>query len=116
VKKATTVAAYLAAHPPEVRKRLALVRGLVRRAAPGALEKISYGIPAYLLEGRLVYFAAHTAHIGIYPITSYVRKEMGDALTPWSTKTAKSTVRLPHDRPIPRALVTKIVKLRVRDI
>lgn len=115
MKKADSVDAYLRMHPPVVRKRLAALRALIRKAAPDALEKISYGIPAYALEGRLLYFAAHTEHIGVYPVTQAVRRELGDALAPYLSAKAKSTIRLPNDRPLPLALLTKVVKVRVRE-
>jgi uncharacterized protein YdhG (YjbR/CyaY superfamily) len=115
MKKAGSVDAYLKMHPPAVRKRLAAVRALIRKAAPGAEEKISYGIPAYALEGRLLYFATHAGHIGVYPVTAALRKELGDALKPYVSKTAKSTIRLPHDEPLPLALLTKVVKVRVKE-
>ena len=113
--KAKTVDAYIAAHPPAVRKRLEVIRAIVLRVARGAEEKISYGIPAYLLDGRLVYFAAHTEHIGVYPITALVRKELAADLKSYVSASAKSTVRLPHDRPIPRALVARIVRARLAE-
>lgn len=110
-----TVAEYIAGHPPAVRKRLAALRALIRKAAPGAEEKISYGIPAYMLDGRLIYFAAHKEHIGIYPVTAALKRELGEALKPWLSTTAKSTLRLPNDRPLPLALLAKVVKIRVKE-
>jgi len=115
MKKASSVAEYIAGHPPVLRKRLAEVRAIVRRAAPDAEEKISYGIPAYLLAGRLLYFAAHTEHIGVYPVTAALRRELGEELAPWLSATAKSTIRLPHDRPLPKALLGKVVRARVKE-
>ena len=115
MKKAASVAAYIAGHPPALRKRLAEVRAIVRRAAPDAEEKISYGIPAYALAGRLLYFAAHTEHIGVYPVTAALKRELGDELAPYVSKTAKSTIRLPHDRPLPKGLLARVVRMRVRE-
>jgi len=110
-----SVADYIAGHPPAVRKRLAEIRAIVRRVAPDAEEKISYGIPAYALEGRLLYFAAHTEHIGVYPVTAALRRELGEELAPYVSKTAESTIRIAHDRPLPRALLAKVVRIRVRE-
>ena len=115
MKKAASVAEYIAEHPPALRKRLAEVRAIVRRAAPDAEEKISYGIPAYALAGRLLYFAAHTEHIGVYPVTAALKRELGDELAPYVSKTAKSTIRLPHDRPLPKGLLARVVRARVRE-
>jgi uncharacterized protein YdhG (YjbR/CyaY superfamily) len=110
-----SVAEYIAGHPPALRKRLAEVRAIIRRGAPDAEEKISYGIPAYLLEGRLLYFAAHAEHIGVYPVTPALRRELGVELAPWVSKTAKSTIRLPHDRALPRGLLARVVRARVKE-
>ena len=115
MKKAASVPEYIADHAPALRKRLAEVRAIIRRAAPDAEEKISYGIPAYLLEGRLLYFAAHTEHIGVYPVTAGLRRELGEELAPWVSKAAKSTIRLPHDRPLPKGLLARVVRARVRE-
>ena len=115
MKKAASVEAYIAGYSPALRKRLAEVRAIILRAAPGAEEKISYGIPAYMLEGRLVYFAAHAEHIGVYPVTAALKRELGDELAPYISKTAKSTIRLPHDRPLPKGLLAKIVRVRVKE-
>jgi uncharacterized protein YdhG (YjbR/CyaY superfamily) len=107
------VDAYLAGFPDAVGRHLAQVRAVVRRAAPKAQETISYRIPAYKQDGVLVYFAAHTAHIGLYPITLAVRKELGPALAPYLAGAA--TARFPHERPIPRTLIARIVKIRLRE-
>jgi len=115
MKKAASVAEYIAGHPPAMRKRLAELRAIIRRGAPDAEEKISYGIPAYLLEGRLLYFAAHTEHIGVYPVTAALRRELGEELAPYVSRTAKSTIRLPHDRPLPKGLLAKVVRARVQE-
>ena len=56
--------------PSEVKKRLFALRALVKELAPEATEKISYRMPAYFLNGRLLYFAAHKNHIGFYPMAS----------------------------------------------
>ena len=62
-----TIDAYISAHPPAVRRVLERIRRVVRRAAPGAEETISYGIPAFRRNGILLYFAAFKKHIGLYP-------------------------------------------------
>jgi uncharacterized protein YdhG (YjbR/CyaY superfamily) len=110
-----TVTEYIAVQPPPVRKRLRDVRAVIRKAAPAAEEKISYGIPSYAHHGRLLYFAAHAEHIGVYPVTAALKRELGDALKPYLSKTAKSTIRLAHDEPLPLALLTKVVKVRVKE-
>ena len=64
---ARTIDDYIASFPPKVRAILKKVRATVRKAAPRAEERISYGIPAFTLGGMLVYFAAFKSHIGLYP-------------------------------------------------
>ncbi len=62
-----TVDQYISAFPPDVQAILQKIRKVVRRAAPGAREIISYRMPAFTLNGVLVYFAAFKKHIGFYP-------------------------------------------------
>lgn len=63
---------YILNYPDEIRDRLQKIRLLVKKLAPDASEKISYGMPAFILDGMLLYFAAHTKHIGFYPFTSAI--------------------------------------------
>ena len=109
------VSAYIASFPPAVRARLRAVRAIIRKGAPKAEEKISYGIPAYAFHGRLLYFAAHAEHLGVYPVTAALRRDLGEALAPWVSAKAKSTIRLPYDKPLPKALLAKVVKARVQE-
>jgi uncharacterized protein YdhG (YjbR/CyaY superfamily) len=114
VEKAKSVEGYLAGFPDEVQTRLRKLQQLVRKAAPDAVESISYGIPAFKLNGKvLVYFAAWKAHISVYPVpkgTAALRKETA----PYQT--GKGTVSFPNDKPIPYALVKKIVGARMKDV
>jgi len=106
----TTVDEYIAAFPPDVRDRLASLRRTVKAAAPGASEKISYGIPTFWLNGNLVHFAAFTNHVGFYPGPEAIAA-FGEALR--SYRTSKGAIRLPHDRPLPLALVDAMVRFCV---
>lgn len=102
---------YIAQFPEKIRAQLETVRTLIRKAAPEAEEMISYGMPTYKLKKNLVHFAGYKAHIGFYPtpepITEF-RKELA------KYKTSKGAVQFPIDEKIPSALVTKIVKYRVK--
>jgi uncharacterized protein YdhG (YjbR/CyaY superfamily) len=103
---------YIATFPKNVQDILEELRRTIREAAPEATETISYGMPAFKLDGPLVYFAAHKNHIGFYPTpsgTSAFEKE----LLPY--KRSKGTVQFPITEPIPFDLVKKIVKFRVKE-
>jgi uncharacterized protein YdhG (YjbR/CyaY superfamily) len=103
---------YISRAPEEVRPKLEQIRQIIKKAAPGAEEAISYSMPAFKLNGVLVYFAAFKNHIGFFPTgagVSHFKKELE------TYHTSKGTIRLPHDKPIPIALIEKIVKFRVKE-
>jgi uncharacterized protein YdhG (YjbR/CyaY superfamily) len=103
--------AYIAGCVPEVRPLLGQIRRLVRKAAPGATETISYRMPAFRQHGILLYVAAFKNHIGLYPpVRGDARLEK--ALAPYAGE--KGNLRFPLDEPIPFALIERIVRLRVR--
>jgi len=115
MKKRTTASSideYIASYPEKVQTRLEKIRATIRRAAPQAREKISYQIPTFALCGNLVHFAAYEHHIGFYPGASAV-KHFKNELTPYAS--AKGSVQLPLDRPVPLGLIAKIVRFRVRE-
>jgi uncharacterized protein YdhG (YjbR/CyaY superfamily) len=104
--------AYIRSFPPEVQDVLEKLRQPIHMAAPQAVESISYRMPAFKLNGVLVYFAAYKKHIGFYPTASGIesfKKELA------SFATSKGTVQFPLDKPIPYQLVAKIVAFRVRE-
>ena len=102
---------YIAASPAAVRPILKKIRRSIRTAAPGAEELISYRMPAFRLNGILVYFAAFKNHIGLYPpVSGDARLEK--ALAPYAGP--KGNLKFPLDRAIPYALIRRIVLLRVR--
>lgn len=107
----TNVDEYIAMFPAPVRKKLEEVRAAIRTAAPGAVEKISYRMPAYELDGALVWFAAFKSHIGFYPRGSGI-EEFADELQDYVH--SKGAVQFPIDGPMPKKLITSIVKFRVR--
>jgi uncharacterized protein YdhG (YjbR/CyaY superfamily) len=107
-----SVDVYIAGFPEEVQHHLKQIRAAVKKAAPGATEKISYSMPYYALSGRLLYFAAFKHHIGFYPMASGItafKKELS------IYKGAKGSVQFPLDKPMPLSLITKIVQFRVRE-
>ncbi len=107
-----TIDEYIATFPPEVQEKLQTLRRTIKDAAPEAEEAISYQMPAFKLNGNLVYFAGFKNHIGFYAIPSGIAAFKKD-LAPY--KTSKGTVQFPLDKPLPLALVRKMVKFRVKE-
>lgn len=110
---AEAVDAYIGAFPVEVQAILYQIRATVRAAAPAAQETIKYNMPAYVLNGFLVSFAAYKKHIGLYPAPS--GDEAFNARLA-SYRTEKSTVRFPLDKPVPYDLISEIVRLRMDEL
>jgi uncharacterized protein YdhG (YjbR/CyaY superfamily)/GNAT superfamily N-acetyltransferase len=103
----TTIDEYIQGFPPNVRALLSELRSTIRRAAPEAVEKISYGIPTFDLNGNLVHFAAFERHIGFYPGPSGIAAFQTELR---KYKSAKGSVQFPLDEPLPLELVAAIVK------
>jgi len=111
--KPATIDAYLSRLSAEQRAALGRLRAVIRAAVPDAAECISYDMPAYRLDGRmLLSFAAaakHCAlHIGAHPLVVHARVLDG-------YDTTKGAVRFPPSQPLPDALVRKLVKTRVAE-
>ncbi len=111
-KKFDTVDEYIASYPPEVRVILEKIRGIVRKAAQGAEEKISYGMPTFKMRRNLVHFAAFKGHIGLYPAPSATRV-FAKELEPYES--GKGSIRFPLDNAIPYDLIKRIVEFRVKE-
>jgi uncharacterized protein YdhG (YjbR/CyaY superfamily) len=108
------VAAYIAAQPPVARKALRRVRAIIRKALPGAEERISYQIPAYKVDGRIViYFAGWKRHYSLYPVGARLAAAFPDRLARYEM--SKGTIRFPLSEPVPVKLIERIVKLRARE-
>jgi uncharacterized protein YdhG (YjbR/CyaY superfamily) len=106
-----TVDDYIAGFEPAIQQRLAQLRQTIKKAAPDAEELIAYMMPAYKLNGPLVYFAGYKNHIGFYATPNgheAFKKELS------VYKQGKGSVQFPLDEPLPLSLVTKIVKFRVK--
>lgn len=104
------VDAYIKAAPKEARVKLVELRKIIKGTAPGADEGISYRMPYYNYKGALVWFAAFKNHIGFFvrpPVIKEHRQELK------GYETTKSTVRFPIDKPLPIALIRKLIKSRI---
>jgi uncharacterized protein YdhG (YjbR/CyaY superfamily) len=111
VSKNATIDDHIGLFPASTQKKLKQLRALIRKAAPGATECINYGIPTYQLEGNLVHFSGYKSHIGFYPGASgieHFKKELS------AYKGSKGTVQFSLDEELPAALITRMVKLRVK--
>ncbi len=108
-----TFGEYVKLHPKNVQLILKKIREIVRSGASSAVESISYGMPAYKLNGKpLVYFGAYKKHIGFYPTpsgTAKFKKELS------KYKSGKGSAQFQLDEPMPFSLIKKIVLFRVKE-
>jgi uncharacterized protein YdhG (YjbR/CyaY superfamily) len=106
------VDSYIAIFPEDVQQILEQIRTAIKSSAPKAEEVISYNMPAFKYHGMLVYFAGYKNHIGFYSLPSghkAFKKELS------KYKQGKGSVQFPLDKPMPLALIKKIVKFRVKE-
>jgi uncharacterized protein YdhG (YjbR/CyaY superfamily) len=108
-----TVDDYLAALPEKEREVLQELRRVIKSAAPEAEEAISYNIPLYRHHGHLVGFAAFKNHCSLFVTNSEVRKRFAKELEPFEVK--HTTIHFSVEKPLPSALVKKIVKARIAE-
>jgi len=109
-----TVDEYLAGVKEPARSALIKLREAIRSAVPAeAAETISYGMPAIKYKGVLLWFAAFSNHCSLFPKASVIEafKNELEGFT-----TAKGTIQFPLDKPLPTALVKKLVKARVAEV
>lgn len=112
MKTFNSVDEYINSYPKDVQDKLSSLRKTIKHAAPKAGEIISYGMPAYTLNGILVYFGGFKDHLSLFPTGSGVeafKKELADY------KTSKGTIQFSLDQKLPLPLITKIVKFRVKE-
>ena len=114
MEKPTSVEAYLASAPEDQRAALERLRATIREAAPEATEGISYGIPAFKHRGHpVVGYAAFKEHCSFFPMDAGLIARFAEDLKAFGT--SKGTIRFTVDRPLPKALVRKIVKARLEE-
>ena len=98
---------YIASFPDEESDVLDEVRGLIRAVVPEAEEKISYGMPTFVIDGKaFVYFAGWKTHVALYPVPP-LKQPLESEVAPY--RSGKDTVRFPLSEPVPADLVTRMV-------
>lgn len=108
---ARSVDAYLAAMPDQCRVALEAIRKTVQAAVPEAEEALVYGVPGFKLGGKsLICYAGFREHCGFYPLSPAVIRAHAAELTDYDT--AKGTIRFSPAKPLPAALVRKLVRAR----
>ena len=110
---AKSVDDYLAALPPKQRNALESLRRWIKSAAPMATEGISYQIPTYKYKGMLLSFAAFKNHLSLFGANSEFRRQFAKELKDFEQDTG--TIRFTPEKPLPAALVKRIVKVRVAE-
>ena len=111
-KKFSSIDEYIDSFPEHFQEKLEELRNVIKELVPDAQEKISYQMPAFYLNGILVWFAGFSKHIGFYPKTSGIaafEQELGQY------KHAKGSVRFPIEKPLPIDLIRKIIKFRLNE-
>jgi uncharacterized protein YdhG (YjbR/CyaY superfamily) len=113
-KTAKNVDEYLAAVPEPAQSSLKHIRAVIQSVVPKeTTEVISYGIPMFKYNGMLVGYAAFKNHCSFFPTGSGVLDQFEKELTGY--RTSKGTIQFPSDKPLPDALVKKIVRARVQE-
>jgi uncharacterized protein YdhG (YjbR/CyaY superfamily) len=110
-----SVSEYIASQPASARATLKRVRSVLRKALPGAEEVISYGIPAYRLQGRrVIYFAGWKKHYSIYPAGRRLIAAFAKEFERYEYN-EKGTIRFPLDETVPARLLARIARFRVKE-
>ena len=108
-----TIDAYIASCSPTVQPLLQEVRERLGEWIPGAEERISYGMPTFILGENVVHFAAYAKHLGFYPTSSAIAAFQGEF---GSRKWAEGSLQFPLSEPMPWDLLERMVKFRVEEV
>jgi uncharacterized protein YdhG (YjbR/CyaY superfamily) len=109
--KPKTITEYINVAPKDAQEKLREIHACIRKSAPGAKESIKWGMPAFSYRRILVMFAGFKHHIGFYPTPSAL-KSFAKNLSKY--KTGKGSIQFPLDKPLPVALIRKIIEFRVK--
>jgi uncharacterized protein YdhG (YjbR/CyaY superfamily) len=108
-KNLTTIDEYIANYP-EIKETLQELRSLIKSCVPDATEKISWGMPTFVLHGsNLAHFAVNKGYIGFYPADTGV-EAFKDELAGYTT--TKGSIHLPLNKPMPYDLIKRIIEYR----
>ena len=113
VGKVPDIDVYIAQFPEDIQKRLTSIREIIRKAAPKAMEKISWGMPTFWQMGNLIHFAVQKKHIGLYPGADGVAAFAEELI---EYKTTKGGIQLPYNKELPLDLISRITKFKVRQV
>ncbi len=112
--KAEAVDEYINTFDGELKSRLESLRELVKSEIPGVEETISYGMPAYKLNKKIVlYFSGFDKHIGIYPGRV---QDYGFSKNLQKYASGKSTLKFPNDEPLPEGVIKEFISFRLKEI
>jgi len=112
-KKPTTVLEYINQQPAETRKKLREMRAILKEVTPKSTENIKWGSPAFSYSRILYTYAGYKNHIGFYPTPSVIKaftKELPEY------EIGKGSIKFPLDKPLPKILIQKIAKFRIKDL
>ena len=112
-KRPSNIREYIAAAPKPAQKHLREIHAVLKRAAPKATEAIKWGYPVFEEHRILFAIGAFRTHLNFMPTPSVIKafeKELA------GYKTGKGTVQLPYDKPIPKTLIRKMAKFRVKEL
>ena len=112
IAKPKSIAEYIERAPEEAQEKLLQMLDCIRIAAPGAKERLKWGMPAFSYHRILVTFAAFRHHIGFYPTPSAVKAFQKSLI---KFKTASGSIQFPLNKPLPISLIKKITEFRVRE-
>jgi uncharacterized protein YdhG (YjbR/CyaY superfamily) len=108
--------AYLAELPDEVRSSLERMRGIIREVAPESTERVSYGIPIFRLGKDLVGLSAQKDHCSLHSMSPVLMKTMAEELKGEGVRVSGATVHFTPEDPLPRDLVERIVRARIKEL